>query len=188
MKSPSRQLESSKGHILGNECGHLFMFARGCQEHSHRSDHTCLQHLRAATCFQTPSSHLMPPCGLAKLTQCQERNLGLSPGLFGSKAPVAPSMRWGGRNRPGQTFPGSLSAVPETRSALGNQRGEDTLLLPREEAILSHQRSRGATGSETLRGLPRAEGRHRAWEQSMTQIRGPWARCRGRRQGWEMGR
>lgn len=31
MKSPSRQLKSSKGHILGNECGHRFMFARRCQ-------------------------------------------------------------------------------------------------------------------------------------------------------------
>lgn len=76
MKSPPRQLESSKGHILGNECGHLFMFARGCQEHSRRSDHTCLQHLRAATCFQTPFSHLMPPCGLAQAHTVSGEELG----------------------------------------------------------------------------------------------------------------
>lgn len=128
------------------------------------------------------------PRAWPKLTPCQERNLGLSPGLLGSKAPVAPSMRWGGRNRPGRTFPGSLSAVPEMRSALGNQSGESTLLLPREEAILSHQRSRGATGSETLRGLPRAKGRHRAWEQSVTQIGGPGPGAEEEDQGWETGR
>lgn len=104
--------------------------------------------------YERPRTYAILRAGTAgprawpRLPRCQERNLGLSPGLLGSEAPVAPSMRREGRNQPGRTFPGSLRAAPEMSSALGNRRGRQPL-RPRQEAILSQQRRRGATGSVT---------------------------------------
>lgn len=105
---------------------------------------------------------------------------------FWLQRPGAAGRHCGGRDLPGQeTLLGGLSAAPEGLVLGIRGREGSNLLLPQEEATISHQRSGGAAGSETPRGLPRGGREPRGWEQSMTQSRGHRTRCRGRR--WGMG-
>lgn len=122
------------------------------------------------------------------LTPCGERSLGLSPGLLGSEAPAAPSMRWGGRNRPGRTFPGSLSASRrgDLPLGIGGERAHCSSLAGKPSFPTEEPQGRGLgntqgppSGQRETRGLGTARGPDR---RALGQVQRRKARD-GRRKG-----